>query len=636
MRMVRRTIAEAPMNPRVRTLTILLAFLVATPAAATDDFDPTAPDEVWEGDSPLLQGLEGEALWNRIERFSDSDAVLFRQEDFAPGSEWVDDAPLAPHAAQLFGDPTPHSGTFLLHFGQGWASATRPTPVLLVPGAASSASGTLGLLAAHLAAEGRATFALTFAHPHGDCFQQAEQVANAIERILELSGAEQVDLVGHSKGGVAAAIYLSHTSSGSWSDEADTRGDRYEQRGTPYRGDVRRFVAAGVPLGGLDTSFRWPSNHLVPANGGDPLVPSAWQEYYPLGTASFLVYDELYHLDLWPEGGDPYPGQAQLLRAWDDEHALPGSRPELGAWAAQVDWWTTYYGGFGYWSWGPGLEDAAEAGGQLLDRLEVAGVDPQVEVAVLYGTNPLVAVDQPAMVVDPLGGEYGDVWGQDDAFWTDLIETTLASDFPDLEVTDDDLAGLRSGDLVLGELSGLSDGVLFAGSAAATDTLLGRGAPLLELRSVDLSHLDLLLASPGTGAMLVAQGEADPDKVHLRALGQRWIDGDSLGWIADILALGEEEPGDDDDSATGDDDDVQPDDDDSAVGDDDDDDVADDDDSAGPEREAPFTSGCDCDQAGGSASGWAALLLALLALRRTARVRAACGAPTDRVEPPAS
>jgi triacylglycerol lipase len=590
-------------------LVAVTSLFVAGTTQATESFDPTTPEAEWDGASPLLEGLDGQVLWSRIERFTDGDSVLFGQEDFAPGTEWVDDAQLAPHSAQLFGDPTPHSGTFLLHFAQGWASATRPTPTLLVTGASSSASGTLALLAAHLAGEGRAVFALTFAHPHGDCFAQAEQVANAVERIIELTGAEQVDLVGHSKGGIAAAVYLSHTATTTWANSADSRGDRYATRGTPYRGDVRRFVAVGVPLGGLDTSFRWPSNHLVPAAGNDPLVPSAWQQYYPYGTANLLVYDELTDIDLWPEDGDPYPGQAQLLRAWDDEHALPGSRVELGAWAAQVDWFSTYHGGYGYWSWGPGLEDAADAGGRLLDHLEAAGVDPDVQIAVLYGINPLVAVDQPSMVVDPLGGDYGEVAGQDDAFWTELVETTLAPDFPDLELTADDLAGLRGGDLVLGEISGLSDGVLFAGSASATQTLLGRDAELLESRGVDLSHLDLLLASPGTGAMLVAQGEADPDLVHLRALGQRWIDGDSLGWIADILALGEDEPGDDDDSAVADDDDVQPDDDDSTVADDDDDDEVDDDDSAAPERDAPFTQGCGCRQAEAASGPWWLLLL---------------------------
>ena len=615
------------MPARLLSLLVLVTtLLLAGSVLGTDSFDPGAPEEVWEGDSPLLGGLDGEAMWSRIERFSDGDTILFRQEDFAPGSQWTDEAPLAPHSAELFGDATPHSGTFLLHFAQGWASASRPTPVLLVTGAASSASGTLGLLATHLAGQGRAVFALTFAHPHGDCFAQAEQVANAVARIRALTGAEQVDLVGHSKGGIAAAVYLSHAPGTSWADDGDSRGGRYADRATGYRGDVRRFVAVGVPLGGLDTSFRWPNNHLVPASGDDPLVPSAWQRYYPLGTASILVYDELTHLDLWPEDGDPYPGQAQLLRAWDDVHALPGSRPELGTWAVQVDWLTTYYGGFGLWSWGPGLDDAVEAGGQLLDHLEAAGVDPDVEVAVLYGTNPLVAVDQPAMVVDPLGGDYSEVMGQDDAFWIDLVEGTLAADFPDLELTPDDIAGLRSGDLVVGELSGLSDGVLFAGSTSATETLLGRGALLLESHGVELSHLDLLLASPGTGAMLVAQGEADPDQVHLRALGQRWIEGDSLGWIADILALGEEDPGDDDDSAVVDDDDAGPDDDDSAT--DDDDDQLDDDDSAGPGREAPFTEGCDCGQAGRAGGPWWLLLpLAWLGARRRAGPRStACGA----------
>jgi triacylglycerol lipase len=609
-------VARAPLLVIAAAAALLLAPISA---GATDSFDPTTPEETWEAGSPLLEGPDGQVVWSRIERFVDEDTSLFRQEDFAPGAQWQDDSWLAPHSAQLFGDPTPHSRTFLLHFAPGWSTAQAATPTLLVPGATSSASGTLGLLALHLAGQGRAVFALSFAHPHGDCFQQAEQVANAIERIRELTGAEQVDLVGHSKGGIAAAVYTSHVTGRSWGD-AGSRGEVYTTHGTPYRGDVRRLIAAGSPLGGLDTSFRWTSNHLVTAAGDPPPVPSAWQRYYPLGTASVLVYDELTAVDLWPEDGDPYPGQAQLLRAWDDEHPLPGSRAELGAYAVQVDWLTTYYGGFGFWSWGPGLEDAADAGGRLVDQLEGAGVDPDVEVAVLYGINPVVAVDQPAISVDPLAGDYAELFGADDAFWTEFLETTLAADFPTLELAEADVTGLRSGDLVLGEISGLSDGVLFAASTSNTAALLARDATLLDLHEVDLSHLDLLLASPGTGQMLIDQADADPDKAHLRSLGERWIEADTLGWIADILAQGEA-TGDDDDSATDDDDDdsATDDDDDSATGDDDDSAADDDDDSAGPEP--PFT-GCDCSQVDPPAAGLLTLLLGLVGISRAGRRRA--------------
>ena len=84
---------------------------------------------------------------------------------------------------------------------------------------------------------------MTFAHPHGDVFQQAEWVANAVARIKERTGAAHVDLVAHSKGGLSLAVYLSNTTDADWDNAA------YETVGTPYRGDVRRAVRRACPRG---------------------------------------------------------------------------------------------------------------------------------------------------------------------------------------------------------------------------------------------------------------------------------------------------------------------------------------------------------------------------------------------------
>ena len=590
-------------------LAVLAALLVPGIAQATSSFDPTAAEATFDDSSPLVTDAEGLPLWDRIERHQDPDATLFRQEDFAPGQAWEDGDVLAPHLASLFGSDTPASDRFLLHFAPGWAFAPRDVPVLLVPGTSSSASGVYGPLARYLAARGRAVFALSFAHPNGDCFQQAEQVANAIARIRELTSAPEVDLFGHSKGGVASALYLGHRAGASWGDPS-TRGARYSDRATPYRGDVRRFVAAGVPFGGVDTAFRWTATHLATALGTDPLVASAWTWYYPMTTVVPAVVDDLRGVDLWPEEADSFPGQRQVLAPWDDVHELPGARPELGVFALQQDWLTTYTGGFGLYSLSPGLDDAIEAGGGLIDRLAQAPLDPSIELSVLVGRNPLIPVDRAAVDPDVLGDQLPDFLGLSSASYRSLLEGPLANDFPDLAVTDVEIGALASGDMILGEITGLSDGLVFAASATDTAGLLAAGATLVEQATVDLSHLDLLFASTAIGEALIAQS-TEADSAHLAGLGARYVAADSLGWIAAQLERGED-TGDDDDSAGDDDDDSAGDDDDSAGDDDDDDD--DDDDSAGAPPDVPWT-GCTCSTVE-SRSSWLFLLLLPLLRRR--------------------
>ncbi len=586
---------------RLPRLVALAGLLVAAPASATDAFDPQTPEATFSGSDPALSDAQGLPMWDRIERLVDPDS-LFRQEDFPPGNAWNDESELAPHAETLFGDPTPSSSRALLHFAPGWLAPTQPTPVLLVPGAGTNASGVLAVLARQLAAGGHAVFALSFAHPHGDNFQQAEQLANAIARIRELSGAARVDLVSHSKGGLAAAIYASHTDGQAWG--TSERAQAYAERGTPYRGDVRRFVAVAAPFGGLDTPFRWTAPGLA-AIDADPIAPVPWHTWYPMTTGNLLVTQDLRDRDLGPEVLDAWPGQAQLLADWSNEHALPGSRIELGTYAAQPDWLTTYEGGFGLWSSGDGLAVVRDEAGSLVDALD-AGLDPGIELAVLAGTFPFVALDRPAIVVDPFGGDFSSFGGQDDAFYLDFFESVLASDFPDLTLDGDDLQGLRDGWLAPAEISGLGDGVIFDGSATATGPLLSRGATLIETHRVELSHLDLLFASRELGEALVARGEADPgNEAYLRALGRRWIEADSVGWILEIL---DDPAGDDDDSAPSDDDDS------SSPGGDDDSAPTDDDDSA-PLNDTPFLTDCACSQ-GPPRSGLLALLLVPLLRRR--------------------
>ncbi len=507
-------------------LSLLLSPLVSGTAQATAGFDPSTPAAEFTGQETYDQPGEIK-LWSRVERIEDPDRTLFRQESFNDALAWPDSADWAPWIATCFGTRTPHSSTALLHMGphEGVASGT---PILMVPGAGDNGVRAFVTLASKLDQELRPVYALTFAHPHGDVFMQAEVIANAIARIKARTGAAQVDVVAHSKGGVAAAVYLA--SGGTTFDHDD-----YEAVGTPYRGDVRRAVFVATPLGGIDTAFRWPAGNLASLTAEDALSPTSWTTFYPYSSLNTVVNTPLLDQHIGGGGADYFPGHRQILRRWDDVYDLPGSQSWLGAYAWQTDWWTTYEGGLGYWSFSEGIDEAIDAGGAVLDQVAAGGVDPDVQVFLLAGRNPLM----PNGTGDWMSSVFDESWvevlsgGLDD--WGALVAAVIDNSFASLGVTEGELQGLASGDLMLGEISGESDGLVFVESALMAETLTGRGARVVEQAVVDLSHIDLLYASPVTGELLVEAAGDDPGSQWMAALGERYTDADSLGWIERVL-----------------------------------------------------------------------------------------------------
>lgn len=500
-------------------------------AAATDAFDPTTPAATFTGRETWTQ-VEDVQLWSTVERWRDPGAGLFTSEAFNQGIAWAD-TDTTPWIRTCFASATPPSSTFLLHVGLN-AAIAEGTPILLVHGAGDNGSRGFVTLATKLDRLRRPVFALTFAHPHGDMFQQAEIVADAIAVIRERTGAAQVDLVGHSKGGVAAVLYASHTADQDWG-----RPD-YEQHGTPYRGDVRKLVLAATPLGGVDTSFRWSSTNFLALDPVTTVGPSSWDRYYPLGTGNLLVFDDLSDGDLMPAGLDVFPGQRQLLARQDAP--LPGSQAWLGTYALQQDWYTTYEGGLGFVSRSPGIDDAVAAGGDLVAKLTTAGVDPDVAVYLLAGTNPLMPNADAA-----LAELFGDAMTRQD--YADLVADIDDHGVP-LAADADELDGLDSGAVVLGEVTGISDGLVFLDSATKAAAVDARGATIVETYTADLSHLDLLYASPITGQLLIDAGNENPGTdAWMRAWGRRYTEADTLGWFERVLA-DPASPGDSGDTGT--------------------------------------------------------------------------------------
>jgi hypothetical protein len=314
--------------------------------------------------------------WAKVERYLDT-TPGFTQEDYPPDGRGDQDGQ---RLTFFDGQARPFSGRFLLYYGPGWDTGTKTTPVLLVHGANDNPdrawanpgeSGGFGCgaincpdtaMMQYLSDRGHRVFAIGFAHKQGDNLMQAQQVGDAVAVIAEQLGVATVDLVGWSKGELAARMYVSSVKP-SW--------------GRTYGGDVRRLITLGGPNGGYDYPFAhgWAHDLSVwPECGGiinsplphDHMTCYGQYTYHP--QFSFVPTD----------GYDCYPGQRQMLARFDDTYGIDET---------EQDWYTTYHGGQGFYTSGPGIQAAIDAG-SLIQRIQQAGVPASVPTYLLDGDAP--------------------------------------------------------------------------------------------------------------------------------------------------------------------------------------------------------------------------------------------------------
>lgn len=510
----------------------MIAWLLCLGSAlATPGFDATRPAARLTGAETYT--ADGEIkLWSAIERLEDSDRILLSADSFNSATEWPENVAYAPFIRQSFGTARPGAHTALLHMGLSETVATG-TPILMVHGAGDNGSRSFVTMASRLDRTGRPVYVLTFAHPHGDVFKQAELIADAVARIRHRTGAEQVDLVAHSKGGIAAAVYLSNAENTEWG-----RLD-YASAGTVYRGDVRRAVFIATPLAGTDTTYRWTANNYAALDSDTTLTPSSWSTYYPAGAASWWNSVDLAEQDHLAADGDLFPGQRQILAR--QPYTLPGENPTLGVYALQQDWYTTYEGGIGFFSESAGIDAAIADGGDVIARIAANGVDPDVEVFLLAGRSAVLSngVDWVTALYEEA---YAEDIGTNADTWSQFIGSLVGDGLLGQGLTEAEVTGIARGDLVLGEITGESDGVVFVSSATDTSALTARGARVEEVQIVNLSHLDLLYASTITGQLLIDASEEEGGRPWQRAFGERYIQADALGWLERVLADEEPEP----------------------------------------------------------------------------------------------
>lgn len=425
----------------------------------------------------------------------DAASPLFTQEDFTPESQWTsteEDVTGGWLVTRCFNEPTPHSRRFVLHaYPPAPLTPRWPRPVLLVTGAGDNALRSLSFMAVALSRAGFQSYAVTFAHRHGDNFQQAEVLAQVIKWIRARHGVSKVDAVGYSKGVMPLRIYASNHAGADWS----ATHPAYEAHGSRYDDDLGRVFFMAGPLGGLDATFRWSASNLFALQDPPLDTPTAWVRYYPTGTAFLLNNISLEDRTIYTLDVAPYRGQAQMLADLRALHPLPGGNLSLGSYANQTDYYTTYEGGLGFYSESLGIERAISDGGGTIARLQETGVSPNIELYLAAGGNPIMSVGGLNTAL------YQSFWGDLDAGerrreWESLSGQWVDSLFPwASEAFSYDLPRLFAGTAFLGEISGPSDGLLFVESALNTTGVTAAGARVVETRRFDsLNHAEIIAA----------------------------------------------------------------------------------------------------------------------------------------------
>ena len=259
---------------------------------------------------------------------------------------------------KAFGSRRPSSDQYLLHLAPGWQTNRNSIPVILIPGAGMDAVSFVNLynmgfkgIQQQLVDLGYRVFCLTFAHTHGDNCYQAQALAHAIAQVKNMCHVEQVDLVAHSKGGLAVRVYMSGLLTATLSGRHSAWLCWDSQLGNRFR---FRNPAISLPI------------YLTGSNG-----VIAWDRMNYLGAPLNTCRQAIYH-----DGA--FPGQSQMLHKWNDQYPLDMTQP---------DWWTTYHGGLGFVSHSRGINTAIADGGNLIARLEKAGGGAGVELSVLAGDN---------------------------------------------------------------------------------------------------------------------------------------------------------------------------------------------------------------------------------------------------------
>lgn len=160
--------------------------------------------------------------------------------------------------------------------------AQNPRPVLLVHGVVHNASAFIPLRK-FMEKEGwKNVFTMNYSTRHGSLTKMIENLDNRVQEILELTHSSQIDIVGHSLGGLVSRSYMSI---------GDGRGKIHHlvTLGTPHKGTPLSRILASPLFGGLRTDLHSDSYFIRQLN----------ETALPRGSRLTSIYSR-YDFVAWP------------------------------------------------------------------------------------------------------------------------------------------------------------------------------------------------------------------------------------------------------------------------------------------------------------------------------------------------
>ena len=311
--------------------------------------------------------------WVQVERIFDTDPNFPKQDYPLDGRGDQDGQRLT-----FFNNvKEPTSSRFLLYYAPGWNTNSQPVPVLLVHGANDNAdrawanpneSGSFGCgqvscpttgLMQYLSTRGYKVFAISLPQKQGDNLIATQLIYDAIQRIRTVTGAPQVDLVGWSMGAFSSRMYASSVTP-TWGVAAPNL--------------VRKLVLIGNPNAGYDYPFRhgyYIALFIYTECGLSLNEPSPND-----GMTCYGVFYKHPELTIYTtSSGNFFPGQKQMLAKFDSVYPLP---------TTDQDYYTTYYGGRGFYSTSLGIDQAINQG-SLVSKIRQAGIPASIKTYLLAG-----------------------------------------------------------------------------------------------------------------------------------------------------------------------------------------------------------------------------------------------------------
>ncbi|MCM6773277.1 alpha/beta fold hydrolase [Nocardia sp. CDC159] len=207
--------------------------------------------------------------------------------------------------------------------------AAHPRPVVLVPGTWASAFGAYSYMSPQLAKAGYCVFTFNYgrADNPGDGLVQptigatgyiedsAKQLAAFVNRVLAATGTAQVDLIGHSQGGVVARQYLKFDGGANPAD--------------PARNKVRHLITYGATNHGTTMSGLGNLLGIIKARTGTDITAPTEDLIGHAGIQQLIGSPVLTRLNA---GGDTEPGVDYTIVADTlDEVSTPSTRTFLTA-----------------------------------------------------------------------------------------------------------------------------------------------------------------------------------------------------------------------------------------------------------------------------------------------------------------